>query len=263
MPLPTLFVSHGAPNLVLDTSPARTFLETLAQRFDRPRAILIASAHFETSGVSVVADPAPDMIYDFRGFEEELYRMRYPAPGDPVLAGDIMELLSQAKLEPGRVEKRGYDHGAWSPLMLAYPEARIPVVQVSIDPERDAGWHLAVGRALTQLRGDNVLIVGSGHITHNLRAFFMRGRDAELDRNIGPWVDAFTNWFEQKLSAGDMEALVDWQSRAPFASENHPTPEHLMPLFFALGAAGASPEAQRVHTSRQMGFFAYDSYMFH
>lgn len=263
MPLPTLFVSHGAPNLVLGASPARTFLETLAERFDQPRAIVIASAHFETSGVSVVADPAPDMIYDFRGFEEELYRMRYPAPGDPVLAGEVLELLSREGLDPKQVETRGYDHGTWSPLMLAFPDAHIPVVQVSIDPERDAAWHMAVGAALSKLRSENVLIIGSGHITHNLRAFFMRGKDAELDRNIGPWVDRFTNWFEQALSTGDRDALVDWRRQAPFAAENHPTPEHLMPLFFALGAAGMNPDAQRVHASRQMGFFAYDSYMFH
>ena len=146
--------------------------------------------------------------------------------------------------------------------MLAYPDAQIPVVQVSIDPDRDAAWHMAVGAALTQLRNDNVLIIGSGHITHNLRAFFMRGRDSELDRNIGPWVDAFTDWFEQALVAGDRSTLVDWQQRAPFATENHPTPEHLMPLFFALGAAGTDARAQRVHASRQMGFFAYDSYFF-
>ncbi len=263
MPLPTLFISHGAPNLVLGSSPARTFLETLSEQFERPRAIVIASAHFETSGVSVVADPAPDMIYDFRGFEEELYRMRYPAPGDPVLAGDILELLSRAELNPKQVETRGFDHGSWSPLMLAFPDAQIPVVQVSIDPERDAAWHMAVGAALAQLRSDNVLVIGSGHITHNLRAFFMRCKDAELDQNIGPWVDSFTNWFEQALTTGDRDALSDWQRRAPFASENHPTPEHLMPLFFALGAAGTNAEARRVHASRQMGFFAYDSYMFH
>lgn len=263
MLLPSLFVSHGAPNLVLNSSPAREFLETLSERFEQPRAIVIASAHFETSGVSVVADPAPDMIYDFRGFEDELYRMQYRAPGEPALAENAADLLSQAGLEPDLVKKRGFDHGTWSPLMLIFPDAQIPVVQVSIDPQRDAAWHTAVGSALSPLRQDGVLILGSGHITHNLRAFFMRGRDAELDRNIGPWVDDFTGWFAQSLAEGDRDALIDWHNQAPFAEENHPTPEHLMPLFFALGAAGDNSRGERIHASKQLGFFAYDSYMFH
>lgn len=262
--MPTLFISHGGPNIVTDESEARDYLATLSERFPRPKAIVVVSAHFETDGVSVVTDPAPGMIYDFRGFAPELYEMDYPAPGEPALAERVFSLLEQAGLEPKRVEKRGYDHGTWTPLKLAFPEADIPVVQVSVDPVRDAAWHHALGRALSPLREEGVLLVGSGHITHNLRALFpiMRGGEA-ADPALVEQVNAFTGWFADRLAAGDHEAILDWKARAPWPAENHPTDEHLMPIFFALGAAGEHARAERAHASKQLGFFAYDSYLFH
>lgn len=261
--MPTLFISHGGPNIVIDDIPARHFLENLSALLPRPRAIVVASAHFETGGVSVVTDPKPEMIYDFRGFAPELYEMVYPAPGDPALAEKVFSLLDSAGLAPQRIAKRGYDHGTWTPLKLAYPEADIPVVQVSIDPDRDAAWHHAVGRALAPLRQEGVLIVGSGHITHNLRAFMpaIRGGQA-VDPDLPGHVAAFTDWFADHLAAGDRDAVLDWKARAPFTTENHPTDEHLMPIFFAYGAGGEKARAERVHDSKQMGFFAYDAYLF-
>ena len=261
--LPTIFISHGGPTIVIEDTPARDYLKTLGNRFDRPRAIVIASAHYETSGPQVVRDPHPGMIYDFGGFPRELYEMVYPAPGDPELAADVGRRLSAAGLAPSFADQRGYDHGTWTPLILAYPQADIPVVQVSVDPERDPAYHLALGRALSGLRDEGILLIGSGHITHNLRAFFMRGRDPELDRNIVGWTEAFTGWMHDKLVAGDAPALLDYRRQAPFARENHPTDEHLMPLFFAMGAAGESFSAERTLDWKQMGFFGYDSYLFH
>lgn len=262
--MPTLFISHGGPDIVIHDSPARDYLLSLSQRVPRPAAIVIVSAHFETDGVSVVTDPAPGMIYDFGGFAPELYKLVYPAPGDPALAEHVFALLDGAGLRPARAESRGYDHGTWTPLMLAFPEADIPVVQVSVDPSRDAAWHHAIGRALAPLREEGVLLVGSGHITHNLRALFpvMRG-GKPVDPALAEQVDAFTGWFADRLAAGDRDAVLDWKRQAPFPAENHPTDEHLMPIFFAYGAAGDAPRVERAHASKQLGFFAYDSYLFH
>lgn len=261
--MPTLFISHGGPNIVIDESEARAFLQGLSAHAPRPKAIVVMSAHFETGGVTVVTDPNPEMIYDFRGFAPELYSMVYPAPGQPELAERIFALLKQAGLAPSRSEKRGYDHGTWTPLLLAWPQADIPVVQVSIDPDRDARWHHAVGRALAPLREEGVLLIGSGHITHNLREIIplMRGgtlTNPDLPRQVG----AFVDWFADRLAARDLEALFDWKRRSPYPAENHPTDEHLMPIFFALGAAGDQAVAERIHQSRPWGLFAYDSYRF-
>ena len=261
--IPSLFISHGGPNIVISDTPARHYLEGLSAILPRPRAIVICSAHFETDGVAVVTDPAPEMIYDFRGFAPELYEMVYPAPGDPALAERVFGLLAEAGLAPKRAERRGYDHGTWTPLKLAYPAADIPIVQVSIDPSRDAAWHHAVGKALAPLRDDGVLLIGSGHITHNLRAFFSVMRQgADPDPALPGKVKAFTDWFEKSLSAGDTAALLDWKNRAPYTADNHPTDEHLMPIFFAHGAAGEGARGRRVHDSVNLGFFANDSYLF-
>ena len=262
--LPSIFISHGGPNIVIEPSEARDYLEGLAGRIERPKAIVVVSAHFETDGVAVVTDPKPGMIYDFGGFAPELYNMVYPAPGDPALAERVLGLLAEAGLHPSAVPRRGYDHGTWTPLRLAFPDADIPVVQVSVDPSRDAAWHYAVGRALAPLREEGVLLVGSGHITHNLRALFpvMRGgvtAGPELVRRV----NAFVAWFAERFEAGDRDAILAWRDEAPFPLDNHPTDEHLMPLFFAYGAAGPDAKAERAHASAQLGFFAYDSYLFH
>jgi 4,5-DOPA dioxygenase extradiol len=262
--IPSLFISHGGPNIVIDESAARTYLETLGERLPRPKAIVVMSAHFETQGVAVVADPKPGMIYDFGGFAPELYKMVYPAPGEPALAEKVYGMLDDAGLAPTKLDERGYDHGTWTPLKLAFPGADIPVVQVSVDPSRDAAWHYAVGKALSPLREEGVLLIGSGHITHNLRALFpvMRGGKAP-DPALVDQVNGFTGWFADRLAADDREAILDWKARAPYPAENHPTDEHLMPIFFAYGAAGDNPRVERAHASKQLGFFAYDSYLFH
>jgi 4,5-DOPA dioxygenase extradiol len=150
----------------------------------------------------------------------------------------VAGLLQVAGMHPRIAPKRGYDHGAWTPMLLAFPKGDIPIAQVSVDPRRDAAYHHAIGAALSSLREEGVLLVGSGHITHNLRAVFgaMRGSekpDGEMARRVG----AFVDWFAEKFAAGDRESILDWKKRAPFPAENHPSDEHLMPLFFAYGAA--------------------------
>ena len=263
--MPTLFISHGGPNIITDPSEARDYLEHLSQHVGKPKAIVNASAHFEVGDVAaVVADPAPGMIYDFGGFAPELYQMVYPAPGEPELAERVATMLAEAGIRAGLVEKRGYDHGTWTAMKLAFPDADIPIVQVSIDPNRDAAYHYALGRALAPLREEGILVIGSGHITHNLRAVFgaMRGGMAP-DPAMTEAVSAFTEWFASTFEKGDRDAILHWHDKAPHADENHPTDEHLMPLFFAYGAAGDDAKAERAHASRQYGFFAFDSWKFH
>ncbi len=261
--IPTLFVSHGGPDIVTNGSSAGHFLRELSQHFPKPKAIVINSAHFETQGPAIVADPAPGMIYDFGGFAPELYEMDYPAPGSPGIAANVVTLLQDAGFKPSVVAKRGYDHGTWTPLKLAYPDADIPVVQVSIDAGRDAHYHYSLGRALAPLRNEGLLLMGSGHITHNLRAIFgvLRG-NVVTDPGMTEKVSAFTGWFADRLETGCLEPILNWKEEAPFVSENHPTDEHLMPLFFAYGAAGEGARGQRLHSSVQNGFFAFDFYRF-
>jgi 4,5-DOPA dioxygenase extradiol len=260
--IPSLFISHGAPNIVLSDLPAKRFLQTMAADLPTPKAIIVVSAHFEHRGVAVVTDPAPAMTYDFGGFESELYKMVYPAPGSPEVAAHAWQLLDAAGLRPSNMAKRGYDHGTWNPLILAYPKADIPVVQISVDPSKDARHHYDVGRTLAPLARDGVMIIGSGHITHNLRGFFHRGRDPGFDAHLDKASAAFVAWVEAHVASGDIEALLDWQTRAPFALENHPQAEHFMPFFVAMGAQYPQLDGQRIHHSVEQGFFAYDHYRF-
>ena len=263
MTIPSIFISHGAPDIVLRETPARDFLSELSTISGLPKAIVICSAHFETNGTAVVTDPNPEMIYDFGGFASELYEMIYPAPGEPALAARVAQMLEAAGIDVQTVECRGFDHGVWTPLMLAFPDANIPIVQISVDPDRDAQYHYALGAALAPLRDENILIVGSGHITHNLREVFsvMRGRPTS-DERLAEKVEAFTGWLSEKLSAGDTRAILDWKNQAPFVAENHPTDEHLLPLFFAYGAGGDSAKSRRAHHSVEYGFFTNDSWVF-
>lgn len=262
--MPTLFLSHGGPDIILSDTPARNYLESVVSQTGKPEAIIVMSAHFETPGVAVVTDPAPGMIYDFGGFQPELYEMVYPAKGDPEMAIRVVSLLANAGLEPRTVDRRGYDHGTWVPLKIAFPEADIPVVQISIDPQRDARWHWQIGQALAPLREEGVLLIGSGHITHNLRTVFGAIRNGRpVDPEHPGQVDAFTTYFADAFAAKDRNAVLQWEEKAPFASENHPTDEHLLPLFFAYGAAGDAPDAKRAHSSKSYGFFANDSWIFH
>jgi len=259
MPVPTLFVSHGSPMVAVEQSAARDFLFGLAGVIPRPEAVLIVSAHWETDEPVVSAAESPATIHDFRGFPEELYRLRYPAPGAPPLARRTAELLSDAGF-PCRIDPdRGLDHGAWVPMLLAFPEAEIPVTQLSLQPAAGAAHHLAIGRALRGLRDEGVLILASGAVTHNLGDF---GR-YPLAAPPVDYARAFTDWLAEALDAGAIEALVDYRTRAPHAARNHPTEEHFLPLFAALGAAGDdAPRVRRLHASYQYGVFAMDAYAF-
>lgn len=266
MSLPTLFVSHGAPNLILQDTRAREFLasygETLIAERGRPKAILIASAHFEADRPTLTADAEPRMIYDFGGFEPELYKMVYAAKGDPALARRAAELLAASGERPQLMTGRGYDHGTWAPLMLLFPQADIPVVQISVSPHRDAAWHARLGGALAPLREEGVLIMGSGAATHNLREIFGMLRRGQPDAAAPQWVTAYNDWIARKVEAGALDDVVHAFERAPHARDNHPTPDHFLPLPFAMGAAGEGAKGIRVHASTEYGAMAMDAYRF-
>ncbi len=255
---PAVFVSHGAPNLILYGSPVRDFLSTYGDRLGRPRAIVMVSAHFEAQSPTLTGDLAPEMIYDFSGFEPELYEIKYPAPGDPALAARIVDLLGGAGIQAGVIQNRGFDHGAWVPLKLMYPDADIPVVLLSVQTRLGAQHHLELGRALAPLRDEGILVIGSGSLTHNLRELFAGGHSP--DAKAPEWVMAFQDWVFGKMTGGDFGELVDFQTRAPYARENHPTIEHFLPLFVALGAGGENPSVERVHVSGDHGVLQLDAY---
>ncbi|MGI9415557.1 MAG: DODA-type extradiol aromatic ring-opening family dioxygenase [Hyphomicrobiales bacterium] len=259
--LPTVFVSHGAPNLVIDDAPATDFLRRFGGRLGTPAAVVVVSAHFEADDPLVSADDSPAMMYDFGGFEPELYEMLYPAPGDPGLARRIKDLLRSEGFQADEATGRGFDHGTWVPMMLLYPEANVPVVQLSVSPAQDAAYHYRMGQALRPLHEDNILILGSGSLTHNLSAFFRGGfaKDAEPP----DWVEAFADWMHDHVTAGSIDALLDYRQRAPHAAENHPTQEHLLPFFVAAGAAvSGGTRGERVHASSSHGVLAMDAYTF-
>lgn len=258
--LPSLFVSHGAPTIALEDGPAQRFLAGLGARLGRPRAVLMVSAHWETNEVAVMATPAPATIHDFFGFPEPLYALRYPAPGDTALAGRIAALLRGAGYAVTADDSRGYDHGAWVPMRLMYPSADVPLVQLSINPQRPPAWHWRLGRSLRPLCHEGVLVVGSGSMTHNLQDF-RRHRD-EVDCPVEPYAAEFTEWFAQQLAARELDALLAYREFAPHAARAHPTDEHLLPFFVALGAAGIGWSAERVHHGFMHGAIAMDCYRF-
>lgn len=258
MTMPALFVSHGSPMIVLDQSPTRVFLESYAAALPRPKAILVVTAHFEAAQPTLTAAERPPMIYDFGGFPDALYRMLYPAPGAPAVAMRAAELLQQAGFAPRTDATRGFDHGTWTPLKLLYPQADIPVVQLSVDPRRDAHWHFELGEALAPLRDDGVLILGSGSLTHDLSAFF--GRRGTGGPSPKDYAEAFAAWMAEKIEAGRIDDVLEWAVIAPEALRNHPTPEHILPLFVALGAGG--PKRRRVHQAMDHDVLSMDAYVF-
>lgn len=256
--LPTLFVSHGAPTFALEPGSTGAALAALAQRLPRPRAILAVSAHWETPGPAVSAATAPETIHDFYGFPAPLYQLRYPAAGAPWLADRVATLLGETKqgatIDPGR----GLDHGAWVPLMHMWPEADIPVAQLSIQTHLGPSHHYAVGQALAPLAREGVLILASGGVTHNLREFRM----SRENESIAPYVVEFRDWLAEHLVADDVDAVLDYRARAPHGARAHPSEDHFLPLFVALGAAAGSQRFERVHAAVTYGVIGMDAYVF-
>jgi 4,5-DOPA dioxygenase extradiol len=259
MTLPTVFLSHGSPMHAIDAGVAGRAWTELGRKLPRPRAVLMVSAHWETSIPMLTGSSRPETIHDFGGFPEELYRLRYPAPGAPDVASAIVARLKTAGIAGGIDGLRGLDHGAWVPLRWMYPDADVPVVQLSVQPDHDTEYHLRLGSALRPFADDGVLIVGSGHATHNLRDWASSRRSGQPM----PYVGAFSRWLQQNLASGDVDALTHYRDRAPEAVRAHPTEEHFLPLFVAWGAAGSGAQSERVVEATEAGALSLDSYLFH
>ena len=251
---PSLFVSHGAPTLPFDNVAARDFLRGLFAARQKPRAVMIASAHWETDAPAVSTAANPATIHDFWGFPDELSKIVYAAPGAPDIAKRAARLLRDAGFTAAEDPDQGLDHGAWVPLMLALDDADVPVFQLAIQPRRDPSHHFAVGRALASLRAEGVAVIGSGSATHNLRKLAWNRH-----KDIAPWAQEFDEWFAARVAAGDEAALLDYRARAPHAIEAHPTDEHLLPFYVAMGAGA---EGKRIHASFTHGALSMAAYEF-
>lgn len=233
--LPALFVSHGSPLFALQPGLSGPALGAWARNHapaPQLRGIVLMSPHWMTRGIGVMASARPETWHDFGGFPAPLYALQYPAPGSPTLADQVLWLLRAAGLPAGADAERPFDHGCWVPLMHLYPDADVPVVQVALPAYAGPAEVLAVGQALAPLREQGILLVGSGSMTHNLH---------ELRREDGPaepYVTAFCAWVKDTLEQGDLQAMLDYRARAPHAQRAHPTDEHFLPVYFALGAAG-------------------------
>jgi len=257
--LPTLFLSHGSPMQAVVAGVAGGAWMALGKSLPRPRAVLMVSAHWETTVPMLTGNPQPQTIHDFGGFPPELYRIEYKAPGAPEVASRSVALLKAAAITAGIDGCRGLDHGAWVPLKWMYPDADVPVVQLSVQPELGTAHHLRLGRALAPLADEGVLIVGSGHMTHNLRDWMSNPRRQEPLK----YAQAFAGWVEARLRAHDDDALIAYRDQAPEAVRAHPSEEHFLPLFVAWGAAGADGSVERIVDAYEGGALAMQSYLFH
>jgi len=264
--LPTLFISHGSPMHAVAAGRAGEAWTALGRRLPRPAAILVASAHWETELPMVSTAKLPETIHDFGGFPQELYRIRYAAPGAPDVAQRALGLLADAGLPASANGCRGLDHGAWVPLLRLYPAADVPVAQISVQPSLGADHHLRVGAALAPLAREGVLIVGSGHLTHNLREWIAdarrRGAMSIDEREPEAYVTEFSAWVDAALRSGDRAGLARWLELAPHARRAHPTPEHFLPLMVAFGAAGPDAAVEHIDAGVDSGVLAMDAYVF-
>lgn len=262
--LPPLFVSHGSPMTALDPREAGAWWQRLGPAIDaaygRPQAILAVSAHSLTREPVLLAAPRHEAVYDFGGFDDALYTLRYDAPGAPALAGRVKALLEGAGLPAHVVAEGGLDHGIWVPLRSMWPGADVPVLPLAWPPNWSPERLYALGRALAPLADEGVLILGSGSLTHNLRRVFSGGR-MDVDRPATPESTAFRAWFKDKTEAADWPALFDYRRQAPHAALMHPTDEHLLPFYVAAGAAAGAP-GTRIHESLTFGDLAMDAFAF-
>jgi aromatic ring-opening dioxygenase catalytic subunit (LigB family) len=261
---PTYFISHGGGPWPWMTGPFRDAqgqLEASLQRLpselpEPPKAILMISGHWEAPGFSVQTHPNPPMFYDYGGFPQEMYEIQYPAPGSPALAKRVVELLTGAGIPVREDAERGFDHGMYSVLFPAWPEADVPVVQLAIDQRFDPAEHLAVGRALAPLRDEGILILGSGFSYHNLR---LMGPGAEVPSA------AFDEWLGETLIDSSPEEraarLVEW-AQAPYARVAQPREDHLIPLMVVVGAAGEDPAVRSYHEDAWNGNVVTSSFRF-
>ena len=225
--MPSGYIGHGSPMMAVRAAEAAPW-RAWGQALPKPVAFLVVSAHFERAPLTLGATRTVPLVYDFGGFPKELYQLQYAAPGAPRLAARVEKLLEHLG-DVRRDERRGHDHGTWVPMRWLRPQADVPVLSLSL-PTHDPQRLFQIGRALRPLRDEGVFILGSGSLTHNLRRM-------APDENAAPfgWAAAFDAWADDVIARGDVDALLDWQRKAPDARTNHPTVEHFIPLILAMG----------------------------
>jgi 4,5-DOPA dioxygenase extradiol len=255
--MPTLFISHGSPMFALEPGVAGPQLTALGQTLPRPKAMAVISPHWMTRGSAVCTNLKPETIHDFGGFDPRLHLMQYPASALIEYAQSAIDLLANAGWNPLATERWGLDHGAWVPLTYLYPEADVPVFQISLPAGLSEPQAYAYGQALQGLREQGVLIIGSGSLTHNLGEF--RGQAA--DAPVQPYVRAFVDWVREAVQQGDATRLQATRALAPHAQRAHPTDEHYLPLLVALGAAGGQP-GRLIDGGVTHGILSMDSFVF-
>ncbi len=257
--LPTFFVPHGAPTFALRPGVAGAVLSQAASRLPAVRAILVVSAHWETATPQVGSAQRPKTMHDFWGFAPELYQLRYPATGCPEAAQSVINTLQSAGFEACAVPERGLDHGAWIPLRLMFAQADVPVLPLSIQPHQDAAYHYRLGQALAPLTQQGILVLASGNLTHNLRDYL---HGLQTGGVTPSYVRQFSDWIWEGLQQHDVPALLDYRALAPGAVRAHPRDEHLLPLYVALGAAGAEAHVERLHAGIDDCVIAMDAFQF-
>ena len=253
--MPVVFVSHGAPDALLKALDTVACWREIGRSIPEPAAILAVSAHWQAQQPTLSHSGAPPTLHDFAGFDPALYRLRYPAPGAPALAERAASLLESAGIAAKLHPDRGLDHGAWVPLSAMFPQAHLPVTQLSLTRQGPAA-HLALGRALAPLREEGVLILASGAITHN---FDWLDFPAAADQPPHPRALQFAEWAGSHLETGNVAALLDYR-HGPYGAESHPSEEHVLPLFVALGAGNGEP-AERHNPAFTYGGLAMDAYV--
>ncbi|NQX60616.1 DODA-type extradiol aromatic ring-opening family dioxygenase [Paenibacillus qinlingensis] len=254
--MPSYFFAHGAPSIVLEDNGYTQLLKKFKEQTPRPKAIVLFSAHWEESVQTVGAAETYDTIYDFGGFQDELYTMTYPAKSDRSLSEHVRALFEKQGIQSVLNESRGLDHGAWAVLKLLYPEADIPVVALSVNRHLSNEQQYQIGKALSELREQDILIIGSGGTVHNLRRLNWQSEGNDV------WAEQFDNWLQNKLESWDTEALFQYHELAPHAPEAVPTNEHFIPLFLAMGSGDSNRQAKLLHRSYQYGNLSLSCWQF-
>ncbi|MDR7306591.1 class III extradiol ring-cleavage dioxygenase [Rhodoferax saidenbachensis] len=253
--LPSLFVSHGAPLFAVDAGTTGPALQAWGATLPADlRGIVIMSPHWMARSPAVMTTPQPSTWHDFGGFPPALYELNYPAPGSPALGYEVIAALKAAGITAQPDDTRPLDHGTWVPLMHMLPQANVPVVQVALPIGYGSREVYAMGAALADLRAQGVLVMGSGSMTHNLGEFFGG------ERAVAPYVTEFSRWIETQLSTGNLDALLAYRVHAPHASRAHPSEDHFLPLFFALGAAGADARPNYLSREVMYSMLAMDAF---
>ncbi|MCY9693088.1 DODA-type extradiol aromatic ring-opening family dioxygenase [Paenibacillus alginolyticus] len=254
--IPSYFFAHGAPSIVLEQNAYTAFIQEFAASITKPKAIVLFSAHWEQSMQTISAVDTYRTIYDFSGFQDELYQITYPANGERSLSEQILSLFAKHGIQSVLDEERGLDHGAWAVLKLIYPDADVPVVALSVNRYLTNEQQYQIGKALSELREQDVLIIGSGGTVHNLRKLNWQ------TEGIDEWAESFDNWLQNKLETWDVNALFNYRELAPYAEEAVPTNEHFIPLLLAMGTGDGNRQAKLLHRSYQFGNLSLSCWQF-